>query len=401
MYKLLGLSAIILIILFFPFVLNGQQNGTLEEINKLFNNREYQKVVEAYEKLLKETTDVPTRAKIKFNLGMTFQMLRLFDKSIDNFNAILAMDVDDREPGGHIMEIYRNYRPRAQWEIGNSLFGKGDYAEALEAFRLSRTKRPINTGCGTCNITIARRYNIVEGITLEALGRYSEAVVTYLKADEPRLAEIYFKAGQIDDLREFVNKSIDDLMRKHSWNREYATRASRLGNLKIMIDAYDLEKSEDWKELFKLAYRYANLRDYGGNNIPVTILARHTDKLVPQMMYELRKELHANEIGVIYEILALSETDDSITLLKSLISKNGLHWENALILIRTLNLAGDKGKRTLDELEPLSKNNLKIARDIRGTRDDLDKFGRFEIKFPRLGQLPKLPGRHDLKTLMP
>lgn len=365
----------------------GQIKDPIDAADQLYVGRQYAQAAEAYQKLFAETADVPTKAKIKFNLGLTFRMLKQYDRSIESFREVLALDVDDREPGGHIMELYRNYRPRAQWEIGNSLFANGDYAEALAAFRTARGKYKINTGCGNCNESIERRNNVVEGITLEALGRYSEAVIPYLKADEPHLAELYFNAGQLEDLREIVEKNIAGLMQKYSWQRYYAIENSPYRNLISAINAYDLEKAGNWQELIKLAYH--GPREFGRNSIPAIILARHTDKILPLLRNRIPNHTLVRQNGVIYEILALSGKDDSIALLKELISKHGVGHESLFILARTYRLADEKGKKLLRELKPLVDSSPYALFFLE--RDDIDEFGRFEIKFPRIGEMPKLP----------
>jgi tetratricopeptide (TPR) repeat protein len=377
----------------------GQIKDPIDAADQLYVGRQYAQAAEAYQKLFAETTDVPTKAKIKFNLGLTFRMLNQYDRSIESFKEVLAMEVDDREPGGHIMELYRNYRPRAQWEIGNSLFAKGNYDEALAAFRTARGKYKVHSGCGTCSESIERRNNLVEGITLETLGRYSQAVVLYLKADEPHLAEMYFKAGQLDDLRAIVEKNVADLMQKHSWRRDYAIQNSPYRNLIALINAYDLEKAENWKELIKLAHVYARSRDFGRNNVPAVILARHTDKILPLLKNEVGGFSLVSQMGVIYEILALSGKDDPVALLKQMLAKHGLGHENFFVLARTYRLADEKGKKLLRELKPFVDSSPYALFFLE--RDDIDEFGRFEIKFPRIGEMPKLPRGIEIPSQAP
>src|SRR5688572_10275525 len=381
MNKFCRSSVAILIILSAAVITYSQQaKDPFEETNQLHNNRQYSQAVEAYEKLLAETADIPTRAKIIFNLGMTYRMLKDYDRSIESFKEVLAMDVDDREPGGHIMELRRNYRPRSQREIGNTLFAKGDYAEALSAFRTARTKYPMHTGCGTCQGSIERRNNIIEGIMLEALGRYSKAVVFYLKADEPHLAELYFKAGQLEDLREIVERNIAELMRKHSWQRYYAIQNSPYGNLIASINAYDLEKAGNWQELIKLAHVYARDREFGRSNIPATLLARHADKVWPLLKNEMSKFTLVGQNGMIYEILARSGKEDSVALLNELIPKHGPSHESYFLLARIYRLADEKSKARLRGVKFIA-DPAPHARHF-FEQGDIDEFGRFEIKFP-------------------
>lgn len=128
----------------------GQAKDVLAEANQLYVNKQYEQALAAYQKMLGENSDAATRAKIIYNVGLTYQKLKQYDRAVETFKQIFALEVNDREPGGSIMQLYRNYRPGAQWEIGNALFAKGDYEGALAAYRATREKHPFRSGCGTC-----------------------------------------------------------------------------------------------------------------------------------------------------------------------------------------------------------------------------------------------------------
>jgi tetratricopeptide (TPR) repeat protein len=119
------------------------------------------------------------------------------------------------------MEPYRNYRPRAQWEIGNCYFDQGQYAQALQAYRDTKEKYPFQSWCGNGQAEAEHRYAYYVGLCHEYLGETNAAVEDYLDAVEIdaaglsfspqphlRIVEIYAEAGQMSRL----NSLLDDMM---------------------------------------------------------------------------------------------------------------------------------------------------------------------------------------------
>jgi len=394
MSKFAGLFSIIFVVIFLHCaVLFGQTADVLEQINQLYSTKQYAQAAAAYQNLLAKTTDAPTKAKILFNLGLTYQQLKQYDKAIENFRQIFEMKVDDREAGGNIMQAYRNYRPNAQWEIGNSFFAKGDYENALLAYRTTREKYPFRSWCGTCQGSFESRYVLYEAICLEYLGRYDEAVKLYLTIYEPRLAEIFYQAGQIEDLKAIIAKRdevyIADGMRKYAWTREKASEGLPSHYLNDAIKIYDLEKSENWVGLIKSAVRFAPLRRNGRRNAAAEILARHPQKVLPLIKNDLNNPTDRTRIFLYYEVLGLTGTNESIAILKELAAKE-LNWWHVAELVKALGAAGDKGERALKELEPNAKDNLKLAIE-RNKTGELDAESVNEIKFPTRAVNGRLP----------
>jgi tetratricopeptide (TPR) repeat protein len=111
-----------------------------EIANRLYEQGKYAEAERSFRAVLGQPLDVPTRGKATFNLALTLQKLRRYDEAIKILDHLLAQPVNDREPGGHLMEPYRNYRPRAQWEIGDCHFAKKEYQAALRAYRTTKEK---------------------------------------------------------------------------------------------------------------------------------------------------------------------------------------------------------------------------------------------------------------------
>lgn len=243
------------------FVAFSQAVDPLTEGNKYFEARNYEAAADVYRRIVRTETDVPTKAVAWFNLGITYQKLAHYDDAINAFKQIFTMNVNDREPGGHIMEPYRNYRARAQWEISRSLLAKRDYKGALEAFHTSRLKYPLESWCNVERQLAELRYAFYEGLTYEHLGLYNEAVSAYLRAYVPRVAELYEAAGQLDDLKRFLDKQDEEYFNsaderaRQKFSREEMKKFSPTHtlrsilaneNLKVASDQYTSRLLQEW-----------------------------------------------------------------------------------------------------------------------------------------------------------
>lgn len=369
----------------------GQNKDSFETANQFYANRQYAQALSAYQKLLDETTDAPTKAKLVFNIGLTYQKLKNYDKAVETFKQIFAMEVNDREAGGNIMQTYRNYRPSAQWEIGNSLFAKGDYEGALAAYRASKEKHPFISGCGTCRASQQHKYILYEAVCLEYLGRYNEAVAVYLQIDEPRLAEIYEANGQLEDLKTIIAKKdepkILELQKKYAWTREYIAGNLSSKQLTESIKIYELEKANNITALINLAQQFSKNGGYGRQDVVAKMLARHPQQTVPFISSMLKRDGYLPEY--FYQILGLTKTTEAVAILKNLAEKS-YNWRDSVALVENLSLSGELGENALKELETkqLSENMRLALRKYRDgeSTDDVNK----KIKFPPVPQR-KLP----------
>jgi hypothetical protein len=237
-----------------------------------------------------------------------------------------------------------------------------------------------------------RDYAVYQAITLEYLGRHSEAAALYWQTYDPRLVELYRAAGQFDDLKAILAKKdeiyISDRMRRYSFTREKASEYSPGSYLREYLAIYDLEKAENWMELIKAAVRFAPMKDNGRQNAALEILARHQEQVIPIIKQELNKPTEKTPFFLFYEILGLSATDESIALLKELAAKEA-NWWHVSSIVRALRLAGKSGENVIKELEPTAKENLKLAIE-RHKKGELEPEI-FDVKFPVASVKGKLP----------
>ena len=121
-----------------------------DSANALFQKGNIREATVDYQALLKEDLTPPTWGKITFNLGMAQMRLSEFDAAIRTFETIFPSNVDDKEPGGNIMEEFRNYRFRASLLIARCYEEKGDIASALATLAKARDDHLYQAHCGTC-----------------------------------------------------------------------------------------------------------------------------------------------------------------------------------------------------------------------------------------------------------
>lgn len=91
-----------------------------------------------------------------FNRGHALARAKEWDKAIEAFLALIGSDVDDRDPGEHIMETNRNYRHRAALEISRCYEAQANYAEAYRWTVRARDDHRFVSWCGTCQEQSAR-----------------------------------------------------------------------------------------------------------------------------------------------------------------------------------------------------------------------------------------------------
>ena len=121
-----------------------------EAANDRFEEGDVAGAAEEYRTLLAEPIPPATWGKITFNLGLAYASLGDVDASVQAFATIFDSAVDDREPGGSLMEEFRNYRYWASFEISRVLAEAGRLEEARAAVRSCREDYPYQAHCATC-----------------------------------------------------------------------------------------------------------------------------------------------------------------------------------------------------------------------------------------------------------
>jgi tetratricopeptide (TPR) repeat protein len=357
-----------------------------------------------------------------FNMGMAHQAKAAQAQAIAVFEELRDSQVNDREPGRGIMETWRNYRPLAQWEIGNSLLRQGNYAGALAAYRLMREKFPFQSWCGNAIADWEYRYALQEGLVLEHLKRYDEAVNAYLRATavglsaDPRaslrLVNLYGTAGQWEDLIAILDqwdRRFSEKLGNHPIAEEYRPthRMRRLAQL------HQLERARDWLSLVALLrIRHSTsgpeearerLTNYEAVEA-ARLLSRHPAEVVPlleQRVAELKAPTNqrAADAKWVFYALGLCGTPEAVAILQRHTTAESNLWE-LRTLIYSLSIAGEAGQTALQELaqNPRRGNFQSVMRSLAAGELGSDSQ---EIVFPPLPPGTKLPGPPQVTLAVP
>lgn len=366
----------------------AQKEDILAQANQLYSESKFSEAEIAYKNLLEVVSDAPTKAKIIYNLGMTYQQLREYKKAIKTFGLIFSMDVNDKEPGGNLMQAYRNYRHSSQWEIGNSYFAMGDFENALNAYRTAKEKYPYRSWCGTCQASNEARYYQTTAICLENLGRYDEAIDDYMKIYHPRLLELYEFNGQLDDIKQIIaakqEPQIIELQKKYAWTREYARKNLPTVRFDEFFEIYELEKNANILGLMKLAAKNSRTNNYY-TNIIAKMLARHPQEAISQIKFAMK---NADYPYIYYLALGYTANAASLEILKQE-AENAVGWNNAMSLAKAFDLAGESGEKVLAELE-IKKLNPNMSLAIQRFKTEKNKLSNYDKEFPAIKKT-KLP----------
>jgi len=122
----------------------------------LFESWQYARAAEAFGKAAALARAAPPNLRGQhlglslFNQGYALAKAKERDQAIEVFLTLIDSSVDDRDPGGHIMETCRSYRHRAAVEISKCCEAKGQLAEAYEWTRRALGQHKLVSWCGTC-----------------------------------------------------------------------------------------------------------------------------------------------------------------------------------------------------------------------------------------------------------
>jgi hypothetical protein len=89
-----------------------------------------------------------------FNSGLAHRRQGRQAEAVAAFEMLLPSGVNDLEPGGNLMETYRNYRHSACVEIAGCYEDAGDYPAALRYLDLARNRYPFESWCLTCSMEV-------------------------------------------------------------------------------------------------------------------------------------------------------------------------------------------------------------------------------------------------------
>lgn len=194
----------------------------LKESNQAFESGNYATAEVGYRRIVDLHATSRSFGMALFNLGFSIQRQKRYDEARAVYSRLLAAAVNDQEPGGHVMEAYRNYRPRASLEIAACFEAEGKWEDALKAYEVSRDKYPMASWCGNCRDASELRLHEKIAACQEKLGRAREAselYEKYLLADDAmrarsrvipvRAVDLAIRTGRLDELERKLTAARD------------------------------------------------------------------------------------------------------------------------------------------------------------------------------------------------
>lgn len=147
----------------------------LTRSNESFTQGDYLTADEGYRRILREWPKSKMMGRALYNLGFSLMKQKRFPEARAEFEKLLKADVNDNEPGDHIMELQRNYRPKAIVHIGECHESEGNWEKALEAY-LDQRKYPMRSFCGNCSDSASLQAQTRIARCYDKLGRDDEAM---------------------------------------------------------------------------------------------------------------------------------------------------------------------------------------------------------------------------------
>ena len=131
----------------------------LEKANALHQDEKLVEAEKAYKALRGKGINDATWAMTSNNLGINLRMQKKYEESSKVFNEILLRKLNNRDPGGNLMEHFRNYHYNACIELVRNYSFSGNNAKAIEALKMTKKKYPFESCCATCEADVDAFYD--------------------------------------------------------------------------------------------------------------------------------------------------------------------------------------------------------------------------------------------------
>ncbi|MDW8344941.1 MAG: hypothetical protein RMM51_10690 [Verrucomicrobiae bacterium] len=306
----------------------------------------------------------------------------------------------------------------AAWLISGCYFKLGRYAEALAATQRAATKYRFPADCGLGVWSEKRRYQLREALCLGHLGRFDEAVAIYFEhatcgwSKNPKLArrlvDLYEAAGQLADLERSLNrlddeyaKQLSDHLPPEARKQFESHRPSEVVRRVMEIRRWGAERQ--WEKLISLLKSGGPPMDHYGADVreshweaveAARALAKAPAETTPLLVAILKEP--GRGFWPHYA-LGLCGTEEAVAVLVAE-ARASDNWDHVAAVVYSLSLAGERGRRALEELAVGARANLALA--IRRLQEgQLDGTRGSETQFPPIPEglrLPKqLPKSYD------
>lgn len=125
-------------------------HASLEAGNAFYESGNLRQAEDEWVKVHSCPETIPAWPKAVYNLGLLEMNHTHYSRAIEYFDEVLRSHPNDKEPGGNIMQVYRNYSHRSVLGISECYEKMGDYRQALRYAWLAKRRYPYLSWCGTC-----------------------------------------------------------------------------------------------------------------------------------------------------------------------------------------------------------------------------------------------------------
>jgi tetratricopeptide (TPR) repeat protein len=134
--------------------------GRFDDAYKAYEKGDLAAAESAWLEVSKCASQVPSWPKAIYNLGLLKERHGDLAQAIARFHMVLDSHPNDREPGGDLLEVYRNYSYFSALQISNCYSSMGNYRQALDYARLAKYSYRYQTWCGTCRTEAEQSLNL-------------------------------------------------------------------------------------------------------------------------------------------------------------------------------------------------------------------------------------------------
>lgn len=400
----------------------------VDRAQKTYESKDLDTALRLYRHLCDNLRESASYGIAQFNVGMILEEQERFEEAIGEFQKLLTSHVNDHDPTGNIMSEFRNYRARAQWEIGHCYRAMGRFDEALKAYVDTEKKYPFQSTCGNAHAEFAYRYALYQALCHEHLGEHGKAAALYWREigngsgfyHNPtihlRLLDLYEAAGKKEYLVKMLDAMDDRLQKriskelKRSLDEETRERIRPSTTIREAMRIRSLGAEHRWSDLIAMCRSkgttagpeedYARMGNWQGVEA-VKLMALYPNETVPLLVETARSTEAAVNVEEgdrpdrrwLYFALGKCGTKAAVDYLeeRARVELNIWPLQSAIF---SLGLAGEPGRERIEKLAAGAEGNLESA--IRGWREG--RFGgKIEFEFPPPPRSTELPC--DLKEI--
>lgn len=136
-----------------------QASEILSRGNTLEESGRHDEALQLWDVVISDFAGSTSWGKAIYNRGIVLGKLDRHKEAVEAFQRLLATEVNNREPGDNLMEMYRNYHYQACLGVSREQVALGNLPAAHESLVLARDKYRYQSGCGTCNDEERARLN--------------------------------------------------------------------------------------------------------------------------------------------------------------------------------------------------------------------------------------------------